>query len=159
MALSLSSLTYMSHPAKEKPRGKFSPSRGEKKSKKERKIMKSEQLSDVGGFHLSARLRCGVNLLYWGTSLLLRNKARHDEEENSMGEFAFRALFGLVEGITFRHRFSLVCSFCLRDMDDEKIPRIVFDQSFKILPAPSGSVWWLRLERSATSALAGYPTA
>lgn len=77
MTLSLTSLTYMSHPEKIMPRVYVAKSFWKCSDK---------WVTRVVGCH---RLMFGVNLLCWGTSFLLRNKAKHEEHENWMRNFVF----------------------------------------------------------------------
>lgn len=135
-------------------------------------------LSDVGGFHLC--LCSGVNLLYWSTSVLLRNKAKHDEDEIqwkfsllSLASFSFR--FGKLCREWPRESrfaidfcsccvlffFSISCYFSRRIFQDgsssqrRKAWKIVFDQSFKVAPwGPVCQLWSSKSFRSGITSFA-----
>lgn len=77
---------YMSHP-KTKKTPRINTKQASKSSFEKNTY---DWVTRVVGCHL---LMLWVNLLCWGTSLLLRNKAEHDEDENWMRNSVFSFLF------------------------------------------------------------------
>lgn len=105
MTLSPTSLTYMSHHERIMPR-----------------ICVAKSFSNCSDKWVTRLLDChlpmfGVNLLCWGTSVLLRNKVEHDRGKNWIRNsvFSFFDVLASDEEITFPYRFfsCFICFFLI----------------------------------------------